>query len=68
MFRILEQAGIINNAVDKMIQPQLLQKEVNKSIVVDDPKWLRIFLMPDTDIKQQRYWHGRYYKKIRTSL
>ena len=55
MFRILEQAGIINNAVDKMIQPQLLQKDVIKSIVVDDPKWLRIFLMPDTDIKQLRY-------------
>lgn len=55
MFRILEQAGIINNAIDKMIQPQLLQKDVIKSIVVDDPKWLRIFLMPDTDIKQLRY-------------
>jgi hypothetical protein len=55
MFRILEQAGIINNVVDKKIQPQLLQKDVIKSIVVDDPKWLRIFLMPDTDIKQLRY-------------
>lgn len=55
MFRILEQAGIINNAVDKMIQPQLLQKDVIKSIVVDDPQWLKIFLMPDNDIKQLRH-------------
>ena len=54
MFRMLEQAGIINNAVDKMIQPQLLQHDVTKSILMDDPKWLKIFLMPDYDIENLR--------------
>ena len=55
MFRILEQAGIINNAVEKIIQPQILQAKVIKSILVDDPQWLKVFLMPDNDIKQLRY-------------
>ena len=55
MFRILEQAGIINNAVEKMIQPQILQPKVIKSILVDDPQWLKIFLMPDNDIKNLRH-------------
>ncbi len=55
MFRILEQADIINNAVEKMIQPQILQPKVIKSILVEDPQWLKIFLMPDNDIKKLRY-------------
>ncbi len=54
MFLILEQAGIINNISDKMIQPQILQHDVIKSIVNDDPMWLKLFLMPDNDIKQYR--------------
>ena len=55
MFRILEQAGIINNTVEKIIQPQILQAKVIKSILVDDPQWLKVFFMPDNDIKQLRY-------------
>jgi len=55
MFRILEQSGILNNAVEKTIQPQVLLPEVIKSILVDDPQWLKIFLMSDKDIKQLRY-------------
>ncbi len=55
MYRILEQAGIINNAVDKAILPQLLQQDVINSIVRDDPAWLKIFMMPDRDIKQLRH-------------
>ena len=52
MFHILEQAGIINNPIDKIIQPQILQQDVIWAIVKDDPAWLKIFMMPDKDIKQ----------------
>ena len=52
MFHILEQAGIINNAVERIIQPQMLQPDVINSVVKDDPMWMKVFLMPDRDIKQ----------------
>ena len=55
MFRILEQAGIINNAMEKIIQPQIIQPDVIKSILIDDPQWLKIYLLPDNDIKQLRH-------------
>ena len=55
MFRILEQAGIINNAVEKAIQPQILQQDVINAIIKDDLAWLKIFMMPDRDIKQLRH-------------
>jgi len=51
MYRILEQAGIINNATDKQIQPQLLQKEIIESVVADNKEWLKIFLIADKDIQ-----------------
>jgi len=52
MFHILEQVGIINNAIEKTIQPQILQGNVIKAIVKEDPNWLTIFFMPDKDIEQ----------------
>jgi hypothetical protein len=52
LFHILEQAGIIDTAVNKRIQPQLIQADVIKAITKDDPAWLKIFMMPDKDIKQ----------------
>lgn len=52
MYRILEQAGIINNAVEKTILPQILQQDVITAIAKDDPAWLKIFMMSDKDIKQ----------------
>jgi len=52
MFRILEQAGIINNAVERVIQPQILHSEVVRVIVNDDPRWLKVFLFSDRDINQ----------------
>ena len=55
MFRILEQAGIINNPVDKQIQPQILQQDVINATVRDDPAWLKVFMMSDKDIKQLRH-------------
>jgi len=64
MFHILEQAGIINNPIDKTIQPQILQQEVIKAIVRDDPAWLKIFIIPDRDIEQMKNYYGRYSKEV----
>lgn len=55
LFHILEQAGIINNAKDKMIQPQFLQPSILKAVAEDDPMWLRIFMMPDQDLNQIKF-------------
>ena len=55
MFHILEQAGFINNAVERIIQPQMLQPEFINSVVMDDPTWLKVFMMPDRDIIQLRH-------------
>lgn len=55
MFRILEQAGIINNAIEKTIQPQILQQDVINAVFKEDPMWLKIFMMSDRDIKQLRH-------------
>ncbi len=55
MFRILEQAGIINNAVEKTIQPQILQQDVINAIVKEDSMWLKIFMISDRDIKKLRH-------------
>ena len=52
MYRILEQAGIINNAAEKNILPQILQQDVINVIAKEDPAWLKIFMMSDKDIKQ----------------
>ena len=55
LFRILEQAGIIDNSVDKTIQPQIVQSDVIGAVAEDDPVWLKIFMMSDKDIKQIKY-------------
>src|ERR1035437_344977 len=55
LFHILEQAGFINNAVDKTIQLLLIQSVVIMAVAKDDPVWLKIFMMPDKDIKQLKH-------------
>ena len=55
LFHILEQSGIINNAVEKSIQPQLIQSDVIRAIANDDPMWMKIFMMSDKDIKQLKH-------------
>jgi len=52
MYRILEQAGIINNSAEKIIQPQIVHTDVLHAVVKEDPVWLKVFLMSDMDIKQ----------------
>jgi len=50
-FKILEQAGIIDNVRSKNIQPQLVSDKVAATIAADDRQWLKIFLMSDMDIE-----------------
>ncbi len=49
-FKILEQAGIIDNVKTKIIQPQLLDKQIIDVIISDDADWLKVFLISDMDI------------------
>lgn len=49
-FKMLEQAGLIDDVKSKMIQVQLLDDVLIEAIASDDPNWLKVFLMSDTDI------------------
>lgn len=53
IFKILEQAGIINNVRDKEIQLQILGASTKKSIIEDNPEWLKVFLLSDMDIQNE---------------
>ena len=51
IFKILEQAGIIDSVKNKMIQPQLLDANIIKVITSENKNWLKIFFMSDMDIE-----------------
>ncbi len=57
-FRILEQAGIIDNAKNKSIQPQLLEEKVIHAIAEDEKEWLKILLMSDLEIENLNRYGG----------
>ena len=50
-WRILEEAGIINNTKEKIIIPQFLSSDVISKIKRDDPNLLKVFLMNDQELK-----------------
>lgn len=50
-FKFLEQAGIINNIKEKIIQPQFLMDEIKKVIADDNPDLLKLFMVSDADIE-----------------
>ena len=50
-FKILEQAGIIDNIKNRHIQSQLIEKDVRKSIANDNKEWFKVLLLSDLDIK-----------------
>ena len=52
IFKILEQAGILNNIKDREIQLQILDQHVMKVIIEDSPEWFLIFMKSDYDIQQ----------------
>lgn len=51
VFTILAQAGIIDSAKNKTIQPQILDTQIVNTIVEDDEQWLKVFFMSDLDIQ-----------------
>ena len=51
VFKMLEQASIINNIKDRIIQTQILDAKTIDVIINDDPEWLKIFLLSDADIE-----------------
>jgi hypothetical protein len=52
-FKILEQAGLIDNPKSKKINPQIVDDTVTRAVVQDDPEWLKIFLLPDLEIAKR---------------
>lgn len=52
IFKIYEQSGIIDHVKTKIIQPQFVDSKVLETIRKDNPNWLKIFLISDTDIKR----------------
>lgn len=52
-FKILEEAGLIDNIKNKIIQPQLVDKDVFNVISDDNKEWLKILLLSDADIHNQ---------------
>lgn len=52
IFRILAEAGLINTTKDRIIQPQLIDTNLVKAIVDDNPSWLKVLLVSDMDIEK----------------
>lgn len=50
-FKILEQAGLINNVKSKMIQPQIIEFETRKAILSDNSELFKLFFFTDFDIE-----------------
>ena len=50
-FKILAQAGLIDDVKTKIIQPQILEPNVMNTIASDNKEWLKIFLISDFDIE-----------------
>src|SRR5699024_12214791 len=50
LFKILEEAKIIDNTKSKNIQPQFLSAEFQTLLQEDDPDLLRVFFLTDQEI------------------
>lgn len=55
IWRILEQAGLIDNTKDRTILPQFVNQRIVNAVRDDNPELLKIFLMTDRDIKELHY-------------
>ncbi|RZJ34501.1 MAG: DUF1819 family protein [Flavobacterium sp.] len=51
-FKILEQGGLIDNIKSRIIQPQIVDVELMKSIAQDNSYWLKTLLVSDFDIER----------------
>lgn len=53
-FKILEQAGLINDIKNRIIQPQIIDYKLMKALVQDNPNWLKVLLISDIDIQRAK--------------
>lgn len=53
-FKILEQAGLINDIKKRIIQPQIIDYKLIKALVQDNPNWLKVLLVSDMDIQKAK--------------
>ena len=53
-FKILEQAGLINDIKNRIIQPQIIDYKLMKALVQENPNWLKVLLVSDTDIQRAK--------------
>lgn len=53
-FKMLEQAGLIDDIRTKKINPQLVDGKVVKAVAEEDPQWLKIYLLPDSEVDNSR--------------
>ncbi|HPE86031.1 MAG TPA: DUF1819 family protein [Bacteroidales bacterium] len=51
LFKILEQAGLIDDVNNRNIQPQFLDPVLVKAVVDDDSALLKVFLLSDAEIQ-----------------
>lgn len=60
VFKILEQAGIIDNIINIAIQPQIVSTELINAILEDNAEWLKMFLFGDNEITELKRIHGNH--------
>lgn len=53
-FKVLEQAGLINDIKNRIIQPQIIDYKLMKALVQDNPNWLKVLLVSDRDIQRAK--------------
>ena len=51
-FKILEQAGLINDIKNRIIQPQIINYNLVNALIQDNPNWLKVLLVSDMDIER----------------
>jgi hypothetical protein len=53
VFKILEEAGLLDNITNRSIQQQWLSSKVATAVINDSPEFLKFFLQGDRDIELQ---------------
>ena len=53
-FKVLEQAGLINDIKSRIIQPQIINYNLINALIQDNPNWLKVLLVSDMDIERAK--------------
>lgn len=52
LYRMMEEAGVVNNREERVITPPVVTTYVAEALIDEDPKLLRYLLVADRDIRQ----------------